>query len=128
MLTTPKTQLEKDRDENNARAKRIATALHYAAVVMTHEHREYWALEDERLLPILNDNIQVTFARNEETLKAALALNAALDAFDDPELTNRAPVLPGRSDIGFSNGAFFIVPPPEPEPTPEPNPEPLPEP
>jgi hypothetical protein len=33
--------------------------------------------------------------------------------------TNRAPTAPGRSDIGFADGAFFIIPPP-PEPEPEP--------
>jgi hypothetical protein len=38
-------------------------------------------------------------------------------------MTRRAPTAPGRSDIGFADGAFFIVPPP-PEPEPEPEPEP----
>ncbi len=124
MLTTPKTQLQLDRDANDARVKRIATALHYVAGVMTHEHREYWALEDERLLAVLNDDVAVTFARNEATDKIARAINDALGALNDPELTNRAPTAPGRADIGFADGAFFIIPPPpQPEPEPEPKSE-----
>ena len=123
MLTTPKTQLQLDRDANDARVKRIATALHYVAGVMTHEHREYWAQEDERLLAVLNDDVAVTFARNEATDKIACAINDAIGALNDPELTHRAPTAPGRADIGFDGRAFFIVPPP-PQPEPDPEPEP----
>ncbi len=110
MLTTPKTQLQLDRDANDARVKRIATALHYVAGVMTHEHREYWSLSDDRLLAVLNDDVAVTFARNEANDKIANAINDALGALNDPDLTNRAPTAPGRSDIGFADGAFFIIP------------------
>ena len=122
MLTTPKTQLQLDRDANDARVKRIATALHYVAGVMTHEHREYWSLSDDRLLAVLNDDVAVTFARNEANDKIANAINDALGALNDPELTHRAPTAPGRSDIGFADGAFFIIPPPPP-PEPEPDPK-----
>jgi len=128
MLTTPKTQLEIDREANNASVIRSAVALHHAAAVIAAENRLYWSLPDDRLLAVLNDDVAVTLARFAANLEAATAINSLLDQVGDPSLTVRAPTAPGRSDIGFADGAFFIIPPPPPPPEPEPEHEPEPEP
>jgi hypothetical protein len=116
-MLIPKTQLEKDLAEKDASIIRAATALHYAATVLEAENARFWALPDDRLLAVLNDNAERTltmFAANEA---AANAINALLDEVGDETLTHRAPVSAGRSDILFDGTTFTIAPKPEPAPT-----------
>ena len=119
MLTTPKTQLEKDLAEKDASILRAATALHYAASVLSAENVRFWSLPDDRLLAVLNDSVPRTLAMFAANTAAGESINALLDQIGDDSMTHRAPTAPGRSDIGFADGAFFIIPPlPEPEPEP----------
>lgn len=115
MLTTPKTQLEKDLAEKDASILRAATALHYAASVLSAENVRFWSLPDDRLLAVLNDSVPRTLAMFAANSAAGESINALLDQIGDESLTHRAPTAPGRPDIGFADGAFFIVPPPLPE-------------
>jgi len=123
MLTTPRTQLESDLLEKDASVIRAATALHHAAVILRAENDRFWSLPTERLLGVLNADIQRTLATFSANTTAGTAINALLDEEASPLLTARAPVTPGRSDIVFDGQSFVYVPPPEPEPQPEPEPE-----
>jgi hypothetical protein len=109
MLTTQKTQLEIDREANNASVIRSAVALHHAAAVIAAENRLYWSLPDDRLIAVLNDDVPVTLARFEANTQAATAINSLLDQVADPSLPCRAPTAPGRADIGFDGTNFFII-------------------
>jgi hypothetical protein len=116
-MLTPKTQLEKDLAEKDASIIRAATALHYAATVLEAENARFWALPDDRLLAVLNDNAERTLAMFAANEAAANAMNALLDQVGDETLTHRAPVAAGRSDILFDGTTFSIAPKPEPAPT-----------
>ena len=116
-MLTPKTQLQKDLADKDASIIRAATALHYAATVLEAENARFWALPDDRLLAVLNDNAERTLAMFAANEAAANAINALLDQVGDESLTHRAPVAAGRSDIQFDGTTFTIAPKPEPAPT-----------
>ena len=116
-LTTQKSQLEQDLADKDAGILRAATALHHAATVIKSENSRFWSAPTDRLLAILNADTAMTLATFAANTQAGTAINALLDAVGSPDLSNRAPVTAGRSDIVFDGAAFVYVAPPEPEPT-----------
>jgi len=113
IMLTPKTQLEKDLAEKDAGIIRAATALHYAGTVIAAENAQFWALPQDRLLAVLNDNVERTLAMFEANSVAANAINSLLDQLNNEALSHRAPItMP--ANWSFENGVFAYT-----EPTPE---------
>jgi len=109
-MLTPKTQLEKDLAEKDAGIIRAATALHYAGTVIAAENAQFWSLPDDRLLAVLNDNVERTLAMFEANSVAANAINSLLDQLNNEALSHRAPItMP--PNWSFENGAFAYVAP-----------------
>jgi len=119
-LITQKSQLEQDLAEKDAGVLRAATALHHAATVLKGENDRFWAIPTDRLLAVLNADLALTSATFAANTQAGSAINALLDAVASPDLSRRAPLEMGRTDIIFDGTAFVYVAPPEPEPEPEP--------
>ena len=112
-MLTPKTQLEKDLAEKDAGIIRAATALHYAGTVISAENAQFWSLPQDRLLAVLNDNVERTLAMFEANSVAANAINSLLDQLSNEALSHRAPItMP--PNWSFENGVFAYI-----EPTPE---------
>jgi hypothetical protein len=110
IMLTPKTQLEKDLAEKDAGIIRAATALHYAGTVIASENAKFWALPQDRLLAILNDNVERTLAMFAANSAAANAINSLLDQIGNEALSHRVPTsMP--SNWVFENGAFAYVAP-----------------
>ena len=124
-MLTPKTQLEKDLAEKDAGIIRAATALHYAGTVIAAENAQFWALPQERLLAVLNDNVERTLAMFAANSAAGNAINSLLDQLGNEAFSHRAPItMP--ANWSFENGAFAYTEPQlepevivEPEPTTE---------
>jgi hypothetical protein len=118
-MLTPKTQLEKDLAEKDAGIIRAATALHYAGTVIAAENAQFWALPQDRLLAILNDNVERTLAMFAANSAAANAINSLLDQIDNETLSHRVPTAMPANWV-FENGAFaYAEPQLEPQPEPE---------
>jgi hypothetical protein len=109
-MLTPKTQLEKDLAEKDAGIIRAATALHYAGTVIAAENAQFWALPQERLLAVLNDNVERTLAMFEANSAAGNAINSLLDRIGNEALSHRAPTTMPAGYV-FENGAFAYVAP-----------------
>ena len=114
-MFTPKTQLEKDLAEKDAGIIRAATALHYAGTVIAAENAQFWSLPDDRLLAVLNDNVERTLAMFEANSAAANAINSLLDQLGNEALIHRVPTTMPSNWV-FENGAFADA---EPQPEPE---------
>jgi hypothetical protein len=105
---------------------RVAEAFNHTILTVISAFNEYWNRPDDELLAEMNANATETIALFSAHEKINLAMNEVQDALNvrngdsTPTYPARAPIERGRNDIGFENGAFFIIPPPEPEPTPEP--------
>ena len=119
-LLTQKSQPDQDLADKDAGVFRAATALHYAATVLAAENTRFWDVPTDRLLAVLNADVPLTLATFSANSTAATAINALLDDVGAPELSYRAPVTAGRSDIVFDGTAFVYIAPPAPEPEPEP--------
>jgi hypothetical protein len=117
IMLTPKTQLEKDLAEKDAGIIRAATALHYAGTVIAAENAQFWSLPQDRLLAVLNDNVERTLAMFAANSAAANAINSLLDQIGNEALSHRAPTAMPEGYV-FANGAFAYA-----EPQPEPQPE-----
>jgi hypothetical protein len=109
-MLTPKTQLEKDLAEKDAGIIRAATALHYAGTVIAAENAQFWALPQDRLLAVLNDNVERTLAMFAANSAAANAINSLLDQIGNEALSHRAPTAMPEGYV-FANGAFAYVAP-----------------
>lgn len=105
------TQLEADQLWLDSLILRKAEAMHHFAAVSTAVNAEFWSLEDSRLLALLNSDIARSMAILENDSAVNVPVNAGLDLIGLPQFTARAPVTKGRDDIGFADGAFFIIPP-----------------
>lgn len=114
MIHKPTTQLEADLVHKDAFILRAAEATHHLAVVLRDVHQSFWAVPTERLLAVLNADIPTTLQTFQANTALATACNASLDALALPELSERAPVTLGRSDIVFADGQFIHVPATEP--------------
>ena len=115
-MLTPKTQLEKDLAEKDAGIIRAATALHYAGTVIAAENAQFWALPQERLIAVLNDNAERTLAMFAANSAAANAINSLLNQIGDEALIHRVPTTMPPNWV-FENGAFaYVAPKQESEP------------
>lgn len=114
MIHKPTTQLEADLANKDAFVLRAAEATHHLAVVLRDVHQSFWSVPTERLLAVLNADVPITLQTFQANTALATACNASLDALALPELSARAPVTLGRSDIVFDGGQFVYVPPEEP--------------
>ena len=108
-LFTQKSQLEADIAEKDAGILRAATAIHYAATVISTENDRFWSIPTDRLLDVLNNNVELTLSTFAANTQAATAINALLDAVAVPELSHRAPTESGRSDITFDGTSFALI-------------------
>lgn len=115
-ILTPKSELQNDLDAKDLRIVQCAAAAHNLAVVMGDVHRWLWTLPDDRLLAVLNDDIQTTQETLTQNATLGAAVNAALDAMALPMFPTRAPVTIGRADVVFDVDHFVIVPPPPSDP------------
>lgn len=109
-MLTPKTQLEKDLAEKDAGIIRAATALHYAGTVIAAENAQFWALPQDRLLAVLNDNVERTLAMFEANSAAANAINSLLEQIGNEALIHRVPTTMPEGYV-FENGVFAYVAP-----------------
>lgn len=110
-----KTQEQVDLERLDQGILAVAQALNHAAAVLTSEHSAIWALPDERLLAVLNANVQRTIAIATAKDEAAAQINSLLNKLNIPQYTNRAPIGFGRADVKFDQATslFVIVPPAE---------------
>lgn len=113
-LITQRTQLESDLDEKDASVLRCAEAAHNLAAVLKNENARFWEVPTERLLVVLNHNVDVSLATFAANTAAGTAVNAILDQLGDPRFPTRAPIEPGRSDIIYQDGGFVLIPLPDP--------------
>lgn len=110
MIHKPSTQLEADLARKDTVILRVAEATHHLASVLLHSG-EIWHLPTDRLLAVLNADIPATLQTLEAHAALATACNASLDSLDLPEMSTRAPVVPGRSDVVFEDGLFVMLAP-----------------
>lgn len=110
-LFIPKTQLEADLQAKEDLIISSAEAIHHAAAVLSENNRRFWSLPDDRLLAVLNHDVEQTLQTFAANTTTGTALNAQLDDLNLPQFPTRAPVEMGRVDVVFEGGAFSIVPP-----------------
>jgi len=118
-LVAEKTQAEKDQETLSIGILRVAEALNHTAAVLTREHKTIWSLPDDRLLALLNANVQRTAAIAAAKDKAAQEINSLLNQLNLTRYTNRAPIGFGRDDVKFdeTTNKFVIIPSEQPAPT-----------
>ena len=107
-LLTQKSQLEKDLAEKDESVMRCAEAVHHLAVILNNENDRFWSLPTDRLLAVMNHDVQNTqyvFASNKQISEA---VNSSLDDVNDPRFSIRAPIAPGRNDINFDGAKYTI--------------------
>lgn len=105
-LLTTKTELEKDLAEKDESVLRCAEAVHHLAVILNNENDRFWSLPTDRLLAVMNhdvENTQYVFASNKQIGEA---VNRSLDEVNDPRFPIRAPIAPGRNDIIFDGEKY----------------------
>lgn len=106
-LLTQKTELEKDLSNRDESILRCAEAAHHFAALLYSENDKFWSLPTDRLLAVMNHDVQNTqriFAANKQISEA---VNLSLDEINDPRFPARAPIAPGRNDITF-DGTQYI--------------------
>ena len=103
---------QKDQAQLNVAIMRVAQSLNQTAAVLTREHKLVWSLPDDRLLALLNENVQRTLAISAIKDKAAAEINSLLNQLNLTKYTNRAPIGFGRDDVKFdeSTNQFVIIP------------------
>ena len=114
-----KTQAEKDLEALNTGILRVAQALDLSARTLSREHQAVWRLPDDRLLALLNANVQRTLLIATAKDKAAQEINSLLNQLNLPRFTTRAPIGFGRDDVKFdgTTNKFVIIPTEQPVPT-----------
>jgi len=110
-LTRPTTDL----DVKDALILQAAEATHHLASVLATTNERFWSFPTERLLAVLNADVEATLATFEVNSILAAAVNASLNALNLPQFPRRAPTEQGRDDISF-NGIEFTYDAPEPSP------------
>jgi hypothetical protein len=109
MIHKPSNQLEADLAAKDVLILRAAEATHHLASVLSNVHHAFWSVPTERLLAVLNADIPATLETFAANTALAQACNASLNALDLPEMSTRAPVEPGRTDIVFDGGQFVLA-------------------
>lgn len=112
-LLTALSPLANDLRTKDESVLRCAEAAHNFASHLANEHARFWALPTDRLLALLNYDVQATLAMFAANTSAGTSVNALLDQLGDPRFATRAPVTIGRPDIVFNNGLFELNPEPE---------------
>lgn len=114
-LIPQKTQAQADLERLDQGILNVAQALNHAAAILSREHSAIWSLPDDRLLALLNANVQRTIAIAQAKDKAAVEINSLLNQLNIAAFTNRAPVGFGREDVIFNKDTsqFEIVEAPE---------------
>lgn len=108
-LIKPKSQTETDLAAKDESILSVVEAAHNLAAKLSNAHRAFWALPDDRLLAVLNADVQRTLATFAANTGLGEAVNAALDAVGLPQFAARAPVTMGRADITFDGQAFAVA-------------------
>lgn len=98
----------------------VAEATHHLASVLASTNERFWSFPTDRLLAVLNADVDATLATFEANSDLAAAVNVSLDALNLPQFSRRAPTT-GRADIVFDGVQFVYVAPPQPQPEPEPD-------
>lgn len=112
-IITPKTQAQEDLILKEQLVVEVGEATHHLASVMQSTNKSFWALPTERLLDVLNQDAVSSIETLQANESLAVQVNASLDALALDDLSTRAPVEPGRSDIIFDGNLFVYVPPVE---------------
>jgi hypothetical protein len=98
-LIKQKTELESDLllldDGILGVAERVSRAIRQ----MQYAHAAFWSLPTERLLDVLNNDVERTTKLFAAYEALATALNAALDNLGIESFQDRAPISPKRMDI-----------------------------
>jgi len=93
-----------------------AEAAHHLATVIRTGYAAYWSRSPEVILADMAEDLPNTLAVFALNTQASEAVNALLDAVNDPRFSNRAPTsLPQY--WSFDGAAFTYTPPPAPEPS-----------
>ena len=104
-----------DLDVKDALILQVAEATHNLASVLAATNEQFWSFPTDRLLAVLNADVDATLATFAANSTLAGAVNSSLDALSLPQFSRRAPTEQGRDDISF-NGIEFTYEAPEPEP------------
>lgn len=107
-LLTPKTELEKDLAEKDESVLRCAEAVHHLAVILNNENDRFWSLPTDRLLAVMNHDVQNTKSVFDSNKQISEAVNGSLDEVNDSRFPTRAPIAPGRNDIIFDGTKYTI--------------------
>ena len=102
-----------DLDVKDALILQVAEATHNLASVLAATNEQFWSFPTDRLLAVLNADVDATLATFEANSELAAAVNASLDALSLPQFSRRAPTEQGRDDIMF-DGIKFTYDAPEP--------------
>lgn len=109
-----------DLDTKDAFILQAAEATHHLASVLATTNEQFWRFPTDRLLAVLNADVDTTLATFEANSALAAAVNASLDALSLPQFSRRAPTEQGRADIVFDGVDFIYVAPAVTEIEPEP--------
>lgn len=107
-----------DLDVKDQLVLQVAEATHHLASVLASTNERFWSFPTDRLLAVLNADVDATLATFQANSDLAAAVNVSLDALNLPQFSRRAPTT-GRADIEFDGVQFVYVLPPEPVPVPE---------
>lgn len=131
------TSLSRDLLEKDILVNETANAAHALACKLTESNQKFWDKEDDRVLAVLNADVNATLLTFQLNTQLGLAVNAALEAVvaSNPLLSakffQRAPVEMGNPRIEFNmaTGQFQVkgstpVLPEEPTPPADPPAEP----
>lgn len=103
-----------DLDTKDALILQVAEATHNLASVLAATHEQFWSFPTDRLLAVLNADVDATLATFAANSTLAGAVNSSLDALSLPQFSRRAPTEQGRDDISFNGIEFTYEAPPEP--------------
>lgn len=116
MIIRPTTDL----DAKDALILQAAEATHHLASVLATTNERFWSFPTDRLLAVLNADVDATLETFELNSELAAAVNASLDALALPQFSRRAPTTARRDDISFNGIEFTYDAPPDPEHEPTP--------
>lgn len=115
--------------KSTARKLRVAEAVNHLIVTLTVANKDFWNRSTDTILTELNLDIEESMELLTGNTTLATALNATQASLNvrnedgNPVFTERAPVVPGRTDIIFEGSQFIFVPAVDPAPDPEITPE-----
>ena len=95
-----------DLDTKDALILQVAEATHNLASVLAATNERFWSFPTDRLLSVLNADVDATLATFAANTALAGAVNASLDALSLPQFSRRAPTEQGRDDIMFDGIKF----------------------